>query len=82
MSLGLQTRMDFEQLLRLQNVLDLMLFTEHLSYDEYDREWNSLLSVAGYTMRDYEAGIDRRWDYIAQDFIEKAWNRTSISLLN
>ena len=56
--------MDFEQLLSLQEVLDLQLFTEHLTWQQYEREWLSLLKVAGYTLNEYELGIDRRWDYL------------------
>lgn len=57
-------RMDFEQLLALQETLDLRLFVEELTWSQYEREWLSLLSAAGYTLREYELGIDRRWDYL------------------
>lgn len=56
--------MDFEQLLDLQDTLDIRLFTGNLSWSQYEREWLSLLKAAGYTLNDYELGIDRRWDYI------------------
>lgn len=57
-------RMDFEQLLSLQETLDLRLFVEELTWSQYEREWLSLLAAAGYTLREYELGIDRRWDYL------------------
>lgn len=57
-------RMDFEQLLDLQNTLDVRLFTGNLSWSQYEREWLSLLRASGYTLNDYEVGVDRRWDYI------------------
>lgn len=57
-------RMDFEQLLALQETLDVRLFLEDLTWSQYEREWMSLLQAAGYTLREYELGIDRRWDYL------------------
>lgn len=57
-------RMDFEQLLSLQDVLDMQLFLGEMTWSQYERDWLSLLTAAGYTFRDYELGIDRRWDYL------------------
>ena len=57
-------RMDFEQLLSLQDLLDMQLFLGELTWSQYEREWLSVLSTAGYSFRDYELGIDRRWDYL------------------
>lgn len=56
--------MDFEQLLSLQDVLDTQLLDGVVSWAQYEREWLLLLSAAGYTLRDYELSIDRRWDYL------------------
>lgn len=55
-------RLDFEQLLLLQDVLDVRLVLGELSPPEHELEWTSLLSVSGYTSSEYELGIDDRWD--------------------
>lgn len=57
-------RMDFESLLLLQDVLDVRLINGEIGLFEYEREWRSMLAAAGYTPKEYELGIDRRWDYI------------------
>jgi hypothetical protein len=57
--------MDFEQLLSLQDILDIQLINGELTWLQYEREFMSLLRATGYSLRDYEEGIDRRWDYIA-----------------
>lgn len=54
----------FEQLLVLQDRLDIELINGELSWSSYEREWLSLLRLAGYTIREYEILIDARWDYI------------------
>ncbi len=59
-------RLDFEQLLSLQDVLDMQLVDQTMSLDEYEREWTSLLDSAGYTPEEYERLIDQRWDDIEQ----------------
>lgn len=60
----LRSRMDFEQLLSLQDVLDERLVFGELTWSQYEREWLALLRAAGYTQRDYELGIHRRWDHL------------------
>lgn len=60
----LQFRMDFEQLLSLQDVLDERLVFGELTWSQYESEWLALLRAADYTQRDYELGINRRWDYL------------------
>lgn len=60
----IRPRMDFEQLLSLQDVLDERLISGELGLFQYEREWAAVLLAAGYTARDYELGVDRRWDYI------------------
>lgn len=55
-------RMDFELLLSLQDVLDTRLVFGDLVWGQYEREWLQVLAAAGYTVREYELGIDRRWD--------------------
>lgn len=57
-------RMDFEQLLSLQDLLDAQLIREEMTWSQYESAWQDLLKAAGYTLGDYELGIDRRWDYI------------------
>ena len=55
--------MDLEQLLTLQDVLDYRLLMEDgLGWVQYEREFTLLLEAAGYTFKDYEEEIDRRWD--------------------
>jgi len=56
--------MHFEQLLLLQDVLDTQLINDEMSWRDYEREWLSLLNASGYTVKEYELAIDRRWDYI------------------
>jgi hypothetical protein len=55
-------RLDFEQLLALQDVLDLNVVTNRISWTQYEREWLSLLKASGYTIDDYEEMIDCRWE--------------------
>jgi hypothetical protein len=55
-------RLDFEDLLRLQDVLDIRLVLGEISWSRYEREWRHLLKVAGYSMIEYERCIDARWD--------------------
>lgn len=65
--------MDFEQLLSLQDVLDERLVLGELTWSQYEREWLALLRAAGYTQRDYELGIDRRWDYLHRARSRARW---------
>ncbi len=66
-------RMDFEQLLSLQDVLDVKLCFEGMSLVEYELEWLELLLASGYTPRDYELLVDRRWDHLTKNFtVEQA----------
>lgn len=55
---------DFEQLLRLQDILDIRLFTGDMTWWQYEREFAALLLAAGYTYRDYQELVDRRWDHL------------------
>lgn len=75
--MGPRPCMDFEELLTLQDVLDQQLIHGEVSWAQYEREWIQLLAAAGYTPREYEQGIDRRWDYI-----EKLHNCTRRRLLH
>jgi hypothetical protein len=55
-----------EDLMNVQDDLDVKLQSGLLSRREYDREWNDALRTFGWTSDQYEAEIDRRWDYIDQ----------------
>lgn len=55
-------RMQFEQLLLLQEALDEMWVSGVLSLDDYDSEWLSVLHAAGYSEEEYGQMIDDRWD--------------------
>lgn len=63
--------MDFEELLALQDVLDVKLCFEGMSLVEYELEWSDLLLASGYTPREYEQCVDRRWDHLKKDLIPK-----------
>lgn len=62
--MGHRPRLEFEQLLRLQDILDVRLFLGDMTWGQYEREWLQLLAAAGYTLKEYELGIDRRWDHL------------------
>ena len=76
------SRMNFEQLLTLQDDLDARFIRDELSLSQYEIEWSSLLSASGYTEQEYESGIDRRWDYI--DYLRELsfWARSQKRLEN
>jgi len=56
--------MNFEDLLQVQDELDVQLVMGDISMSDYDREWSEILAVTGWTEKEYEEQIDRRWDYI------------------
>lgn len=62
------SRLDFESLLDLQDVLDERLVREEITLEQYESEWATLLSMTGYTKLDYESMIDRRFDEIIAGF--------------
>lgn len=56
--------LSFEDLLYLETILDIRLCTDQIQLDEYNRECNFLLCLAGLTQAEYIDRIDRRWDYL------------------
>lgn len=57
-------KIQFEQLLRLQDVLDERTINQELTVNERTKEWETLLAVAGYTEQEYEELINDRWNFI------------------
>lgn len=58
------SKMPFEDLLDLGDDIDERLASDRIDAGEAALEWDELLSASGWTEREFEDQIDRRWDYI------------------
>lgn len=52
----------FEQLLFILDDLDRMFIAGRMSWHEYHSEWMGVLTASGYTIDEYIAALDKRWD--------------------
>ncbi len=57
-------KMSFEDLRNMQDKLDDMVMSGRLQMLDYDDRWADVLAAAGWTPDQYNAELDRRWDYI------------------
>lgn len=61
---GNMAKMSIQNLLKLQAALDSMLSCGAIDLYTYNCELDDILLVAGWTVEEYLAEIDRRWDYV------------------
>jgi hypothetical protein len=61
---SLKGRVAFSTVAHLQDKLDDQLERGIISFEEYEKQFDDILSSVGWTAKDYEDEVDRRWDYI------------------
>ncbi len=57
-------KMSFDDLRDMQDKLDKMVVSGKMQPLDYNDRWADVLAVAGWTQDQYDAELDRRWDYI------------------
>jgi hypothetical protein len=61
---SLKGRVSFSTIARLQDELADQLDRGFITIDEYEKQFDEILDSVGWTLKDYENEVDRRWDYI------------------
>jgi hypothetical protein len=55
-------KMSYDDLSSLLDDVDSLYVTGHLSDEEYDAEWCSIVKESGWTQEEFFAELERRWD--------------------